>query len=99
MHELVPDPSVLNELQIDSSRVIILVRPPATMAHYAVKASALVFAQVLSYLCSRSDVQLIILPRTGLQAAELRDSCAKPGICERRLPGHSLRRPQPCLAI
>jgi predicted glycosyltransferase len=72
IHDFEPDASFIREMRIDKGRILVLVRPPATMAHYAVKESSHLFYQVLEYLCSRSDVQLLVLPRTGEQSEHLR---------------------------
>ena len=79
VHDFHPDPSFLAELHIDLELVLILIRPPATMAHYAVKRSSVVFNQVLDYLCGLSSVQLILLPRTRQQGEELKAVVRKRG--------------------
>lgn len=71
VHDFQPDPSFLDELNIDPKSILILMRPPATMAHYAVEQSSIVFERVLEYLCGLSHVQIILLPRTSQQGAEL----------------------------
>ncbi len=72
VHDFTPDPSFLSEMGIDPRRVLVLLRPPATMAHYAVRQSSVVFEEVLDYLAGRPDAQVIVLPRTCLQDAEVR---------------------------
>ncbi len=72
VHDCRPDPSFLDEMGIDRGRIIVLMRPPATMAHYAVKESARLFEQALDYLAGRDDLELIVVPRTRDQEAELR---------------------------
>jgi len=72
VHDFQPDPSFLVELHIDPKLILILIRPPATMAHYAVRQSSVIFEQVLDYLCGLSHVQLIVLPRTSQQGEELK---------------------------
>ena len=71
IHDFQPDPSFLGEMKLDRDRILVLVRPPATMAHYAVRKSATVFSETLEYLCGRKEVQIILLPRTELQRGEL----------------------------
>jgi predicted glycosyltransferase len=77
VHDFQPDPSFLNELHINPKSILILIRPPATMAHYAVKKSSVVFDQVVDYLCGLSHVQLILLPRTRQQGEELKAVVSK----------------------
>lgn len=71
VHDFKPDQSFLYEMGMARDRVLVLVRPPATMAHYAVQRSSLVFSQVLEYLCTRDDVQVLLLSRTDEQQREL----------------------------
>jgi hypothetical protein len=87
VHDFQPDPSFLNELHINPKSILILVRPPATMAHYAVKKSSVVFDQVLDYLCGLSHVQLILLPRTRQQGEELKAVVSKRRYTNIVIPG------------
>jgi predicted glycosyltransferase len=79
IHDFQPDPSFLAELHIDPKSILILIRPPATMAHYAVKQSSVIFDQVLNYLCGLRNVQLILLPRTIQQGDELKELISERG--------------------
>ncbi len=71
IHELRPDPTPMRELGIDPNRPVVLVRPPATMAHYYVRASGVVFREVLAFLSSHREVQVVLLPRTDEQRREI----------------------------
>jgi predicted glycosyltransferase len=71
IHDFEPDPSFLHELNINPDRILVLVRPPATMAHYAVRQSETFFYHTLDYLCGLSEVQILLLPRTEEQRKEL----------------------------
>jgi uncharacterized protein len=71
IHDLEPDPSVLTETGMDPSKVLILVRPPATMAHYAVPESEQFFFEIMEYLHSRAEAQILLVPRTAGQKKEL----------------------------
>jgi predicted glycosyltransferase len=77
VHAFEPDPSFLQTMKIERDKVLVLVRPPATMAHYAVAESEILFFEVLDYLCSRTDVQILLLPRTNKQGEELKASVAR----------------------
>lgn len=57
---------------IESDRILVLLRPPATMAHYHLKESESLFYDVVSYLASREDLNVLIVPRTESQSEELR---------------------------
>ena len=71
VHGFTPDPGIIESLRIDTKKIIILMRPPATMAHYAVKASGELFSLILEYLGRLHDVQIVLLPRTPDQSREL----------------------------
>lgn len=71
IHDLQPDPSVLAETGMDPSKVLILMRPPATMAHYAVPESERFFFDIMEYLCVHPEVQILLIPRTAAQKKEL----------------------------
>ena len=66
--DFVPDPGVLDELGLDRSRIIIVLRPPATMSLYHRGLENTVFDDVLHRLLER-DAQVVLLPRTAEQAA------------------------------
>jgi predicted glycosyltransferase len=64
--ELEPDPSVLETLGLDASRVIATLRPPADLSLYHRKSNPL-FHQVLLHLGRRDDVHAVVLPRNEAQ--------------------------------
>jgi uncharacterized protein len=61
-----PDPDILDRLGVDTSRVVVVVRPPPDVSLYHRKSNPL-FPRVLSYLGDREDVQAVVLPRTAAQ--------------------------------
>ena len=61
-----PDTTILDRLRVDSTRVIVVVRPPPDVSLYHRKANPL-FPRVLDYLGRREDVQAVVLPRTDAQ--------------------------------
>lgn len=65
--EFEPDASIIGELGIDSQKVIVSVRPPATEAHYHEVASEKIFAGVMDYLMRQQNVVVIVLPRNEKQ--------------------------------
>jgi predicted glycosyltransferase len=95
VHEPIEEPALLGDMRIDRRKVIVLLRPPATMAHYYVQASGNLFDKVLAYLCSRPDVEVILLPRTDEQGLELAhhisaNSCMNVRIPTRAYDGPSM---------
>ena len=90
IHDLQPDPSFLRELKIDPDRILVLVRPPATMAHYAVRQSETIFYQALEYLCSLDDVQVLLLPRTEGNARSWRPSASRADAQTCVIPGRGV---------
>jgi predicted glycosyltransferase len=61
-----PDPGVFEALGLDTSRVVVIVRPPPDVSLYHRKSNPL-FPQVLSYIGSVPEVQAMVLPRTEAQ--------------------------------
>jgi predicted glycosyltransferase len=71
-----PDSGILRALDLDPGRVIVVLRPPATMAHYHRPESDRVFGRVLERLRREDGMTAIVLPRTPGQAEELARSLA-----------------------
>jgi len=71
IYDFQPDPQVLQELDLDPGRVVITVRPQANWAHYHDPKSELLFRSLIERLRKERDVQVIIVPRTRAQGAEL----------------------------
>ena len=61
-----PDRTILDQLKVDSSRVVVVVRPPPDVSLYHRKSNPL-FPRVLNYLGDREGVQAVVLPRTAAQ--------------------------------
>ena len=61
-----PDPAVLDQLGVDSSKVVVVVRPPPDVSLYHRKSNPL-FPQVLAYVGNEEGVQAVVLPRTEAQ--------------------------------
>ena len=61
-----PDQNLLERLDVDMSRVVVVVRPPPDVSLYHRKSNPL-FPEVLSRLGQDEGVHAIVLPRTGAQ--------------------------------
>jgi uncharacterized protein len=75
LHGFVPDPQVLDDLELDRSRILAVVRTPPEVSLYHRHGNPL-FMDVLDRLGSDPDVQAVVLPRTPdqrdvLEAARL----------------------------
>ena len=66
-----PDVSVLAELGIDASHVIVVMRPPPEGALYHQGGNAR-FGDVLEQAAARDDVRVVVLPRVAAQAEAYR---------------------------
>src|SRR5690348_5254401 len=66
-----PDPTILDQLGVDASRVVVVVRPPPDVSLYHRKSNPL-FPRVLNFLGDRDDVQAVVLPRTDAQRRHVR---------------------------
>jgi uncharacterized protein len=83
-----PDDGVLSELGLEQGRLIVVLRPPATMSLYHRGVENTVFDDVLARLLG-SDAQVVLLPRTPGQAASF-DKAAGVTIPARPVDGPSL---------
>jgi len=66
-----PDRGILTRLGVDSSRVVVVVRPPPDVSLYHRKSNPL-FPRVLNYLGDRADVHAVVIPRTAAQREHVR---------------------------
>ena len=83
------DPRVMDELGLDMSRVIAVLRPPPEVTLYHRGLSSDVFSATLARLLEAApDVQTVVLPRTDAQRAQLEGSVAI--VPERPVDGPSL---------
>lgn len=64
-----PEQGVLEELGIDRRKVIVVVRPPATEAHYFKPESLDLFEAAMAWLGDAGQVSVILLPRNDGQVA------------------------------
>ena len=71
VHEFRPSTSVVNDLRLDPTRLIITVRPPAEWAHYHSHLSDVLFEALIERLRRERDAQVIVVPRTDEQRVEL----------------------------
>jgi predicted glycosyltransferase len=65
-----PDATVLDEVGVDRSRIVVVLRPPPDVSLYHRTANAL-FPEVLRAAGSRGDVHAVVLPRTAEQATAI----------------------------
>lgn len=70
VYDFEPDPNLLDEIGVDKDKIIVLVRPPATMAHYHVSESEQLFWNAIRFLLKHKQVQVVLLPRTSKQLEE-----------------------------
>jgi predicted glycosyltransferase len=66
-----PDGRVLDELELDCGRVIVVLRPPPDVSLYHRKSNRL-FPRVLDYLGRRDDVHAVVIPRTAAQRGQVK---------------------------
>ncbi|HXX18202.1 MAG TPA: DUF354 domain-containing protein [Candidatus Acidoferrum sp.] len=75
-HRLQPDPSLLTDLGISPSDLIVTLRPPATEAHYHNPESETLFAETLRMLEDKPFVRAVTLPRNERQKLQLKSEWA-----------------------
>jgi len=66
-----PDTGVLDALQVDRDRVLVVLRPPPDVSLYHRHSNPL-FPQTLDFLGAHPEVQAVVLPRTDEQRAFVR---------------------------
>ncbi len=64
-----PDPTVLEELDLDRNRVLVVVRPPPDTSEYHARND--LYAETLRRLAADKTVQAVVIPRTERQRAEV----------------------------
>jgi uncharacterized protein len=69
-----PDPKVRAQLGLSDSDVVVVMRPPATEAHYHNPESETLFDASIELLTQNSQVRVVLLPRNKKQDRELRAS-------------------------
>ena len=69
--EFQPTPGFTESLGLDSKKIIVTVRPPATEAHYHNPESEKLFVEFMEYLHETPGTQAILLPRNRKQADEI----------------------------
>jgi predicted glycosyltransferase len=65
------NPAVLDQLAIDSSKVLVVLRPPPDVSLYHRKSNPL-FPQVVRHLGTHEEVRAVVLPRTTAQQEYVR---------------------------
>jgi uncharacterized protein len=68
LYDFEPDPHALDALNVDRSRVLVVLRPPPDVSLYHRHSNPL-FPQTLDYLGAHPEVQAVVLPRTEEQRA------------------------------
>ena len=72
-----PDEDLLKKLNIDESKIIVLIRPPAQTAHYYTEKSKSLFYDLIYYIKKIKDVFIIFSPRDIKQKELLKNLTKK----------------------
>lgn len=72
-----PDASLRDRLGIRPDELLVMLRPPATEAHYHNPESDVLMEEVLAVLTEHPQARTVLLPRNERQAAVLREGCAR----------------------
>jgi hypothetical protein len=67
-----PTPGIREELGLSKDDLVVMIRPPASDAHYHNPMSDVLFNFVVEFLSQISSVRMVLLPRNQVQAASLR---------------------------
>ena len=68
---LAPDPGILRELGLESAKIVVTVRPPATEAHYHNPESERLLERFMVRALSTDGTIVVLLPRNRRQADQL----------------------------
>ena len=60
-----------NSVGIDKGKIFVVIRPPATMAHYHNPKSERFFYRVIQEIHNKDDISILVVPRTKIQYKEL----------------------------
>lgn len=71
-----PDPTLRQRLGISNEELLVMVRPPATEAHYHNPEAEILLTEALNGFLKKPDARVILLPRNKRQEAELRSAWA-----------------------
>lgn len=69
-----PTEGILDELGIKDDRIVVLIRPPATDAHYQSPKSTALFRVVMEYVAAHPETAMILLPRNQQQEIMVRET-------------------------
>lgn len=67
-----PDKAIINDLNIKSDDVVVIVRPPATLAHYHNSKSEELFDAIIKTISQNARTRIFILPRTKDQEQDIK---------------------------
>jgi predicted glycosyltransferase len=68
--DFIPDAGLLKTLGIDEKKILVTIRPPATMSHYH-RIENPFFDRLLEHLGKKKDVAMVVLPRTKEQGEDI----------------------------
>ncbi len=66
-----PDLSIVKQLKIDVTKIIVVLRPPAYEAHYHNPESEKLFNEIMKMLTENDSTRTIILPRDKKQKHQI----------------------------
>jgi predicted glycosyltransferase len=65
-----PDPAVLDELELDREKVLVVVRPPPETSEYHARND--LYGEAIRHLAAAAEVRAVVIPRTERQGDEVR---------------------------
>ncbi len=66
-----PDNSLVDQLGLATTKVIVTIRPPSATAHYRSDESSRLFAKIMKDLSTRDNAQIVLIPRNKQERREL----------------------------
>ena len=71
---LKPDQNILDEFGINGKDIVVIIRPPATEAHYHNSRSEELYCSAIDFIGSQRNTRIIIIPRGDRQAEFVREN-------------------------
>lgn len=72
-----PDPNAIEDLDINDKKIVVTLRPPATIAHYRNPQTCTLFYELLDFLSEKVNTEIVLLPRTKSQKEEFLNLAGK----------------------
>ena len=78
LSDIDPDPSILTDLDVDPAAILVVLRPPATSAHYHAEGGEEIFQACVGHVLEVDNAVALVVPRTKEEGRKLRQNLQNP---------------------